>query len=508
MTGGAGGLGGSTLGGAATGGAGGHGLAVESASSLNAVVRCVLGAAGGGASTAGAGSVGGAGGSGASAEGGASGLAVAASTMTGSFGGSGLSRGADGYGLSLNTVSTNTIVGSYIQGSTGVYVSAAASTTLRGNVLVGTNTAGNGFGMTGASEGLLLSLNTVRGGPTGAGVLIAGGSGGTLVLSTNTVLAGAEKGIYILNSAAGASIWLTSNTVNPTLSPTQNTMGLHLEGLLSGATVQNNGIYYRTPGTPLATAPLYVKDSPGMVIERNRMSNPGMLLGGDYRGLFFYNADNATVRFNDMHSTGTGLGYYVLFEAGLNSNGITLHGNVFSSSVTVTGSSATVKLAADSQAGFVSDYNDYFSSAAANTAQWGTARCTLPNWTGIACLSTLDADSIAAHPQWADPGAEDFHPRSQRGRYNPATLAFDLLDSVTSPTIDAGDPTEAFASEPAPNGGRVNQGSYANTAEASKSAPAAQIAAFEGVFASSVTVQFSTDSADGYLVQATSTDFS
>ena len=40
----------------------------------------------------------------------------------------------------------------------------------------------------------------------------------------------------------------------------------------------------------------------------------------------------------------------------------------------------------------------------------------------------------------------------------------------TSPTIDAGDPTSAFALEPSPNGGRVNQGSTGNTAQATKSA--------------------------------------
>jgi len=38
-----------------------------------------------------------------------------------------------------------------------------------------------------------------------------------------------------------------------------------------------------------------------------------------------------------------------------------------------------------------------------------------------------------------------------------------------SPTIDAGDPTDAFSNEPGPNGGRINQGSYGNTIEATVS---------------------------------------
>jgi autotransporter-associated beta strand protein/parallel beta-helix repeat protein len=40
---------------------------------------------------------------------------------------------------------------------------------------------------------------------------------------------------------------------------------------------------------------------------------------------------------------------------------------------------------------------------------------------------------------------------------------------ATSPTIDAGDPSSYYALEPAPNGGRINQGNYGGTAEATTS---------------------------------------
>ena len=42
-------------------------------------------------------------------------------------------------------------------------------------------------------------------------------------------------------------------------------------------------------------------------------------------------------------------------------------------------------------------------------------------------------------------------------------------DEVTSPCIDAGDPTSPIGLEPFPNGGLVNMGAYGGTAEASKS---------------------------------------
>ena len=43
------------------------------------------------------------------------------------------------------------------------------------------------------------------------------------------------------------------------------------------------------------------------------------------------------------------------------------------------------------------------------------------------------------------------------------------LDNVTSPCIDAGDPTTPVGPEPDPNGGVINMGAYGGTNQASKS---------------------------------------
>ncbi|HEX40966.1 MAG TPA: hypothetical protein ENN81_02770 [Phycisphaerales bacterium] len=68
---------------------------------------------------------------------------------------------------------------------------------------------------------------------------------------------------------------------------------------------------------------------------------------------------------------------------------------------------------------------------------------------------------------WVD---GDYHLMSQAGRW----LADEgrwTTDEVTSPCIDAGDPSRPVGSEPEPNGGRVNLGAYGGTDEASKSPP-------------------------------------
>jgi hypothetical protein len=65
----------------------------------------------------------------------------------------------------------------------------------------------------------------------------------------------------------------------------------------------------------------------------------------------------------------------------------------------------------------------------------------------------------------------DCHLRSQGGRWDPK-LGDWVRDDVTSPCIDAGDPASAVGAEPAPNGGIINIGAYAGTAQASRSAVA------------------------------------
>ena len=71
-------------------------------------------------------------------------------------------------------------------------------------------------------------------------------------------------------------------------------------------------------------------------------------------------------------------------------------------------------------------------------------------------------------PFFADPCAGDYHLRSQHGRYDPS-LELWVLDEVTSPAIDEGDPTVNPMAEPMPNGARVNMGAYSGTAYASRS---------------------------------------
>ncbi|HPO17461.1 MAG TPA: right-handed parallel beta-helix repeat-containing protein, partial [Candidatus Hydrogenedentes bacterium] len=84
---------------------------------------------------------------------------------------------------------------------------------------------------------------------------------------------------------------------------------------------------------------------------------------------------------------------------------------------------------------------------------------------------TLDDTNIQTDPLFADPENGDFYVKSAAGRWDPAANGATggwVVDSMTSPLIDTGDPGIPVGNEPSPNGGRVNIGSHGGTAYASK----------------------------------------
>jgi parallel beta-helix repeat protein/predicted outer membrane repeat protein len=76
--------------------------------------------------------------------------------------------------------------------------------------------------------------------------------------------------------------------------------------------------------------------------------------------------------------------------------------------------------------------------------------------------------NIDSDPCFADPDANDFHLKSEAGRWDPSAKSW-IIDTVTSPCIDAGSTASPIAYEPFPNGGRINMGAYGGTEYASKS---------------------------------------
>jgi parallel beta-helix repeat protein len=76
---------------------------------------------------------------------------------------------------------------------------------------------------------------------------------------------------------------------------------------------------------------------------------------------------------------------------------------------------------------------------------------------------------ITRDPLFADPCNGDYHLKSEHGRYWPQHDIW-VLDNVTSPCIDAGDPEDDYSAELRPNGGRINMGAYGGTTFAARGA--------------------------------------
>jgi hypothetical protein len=105
-----------------------------------------------------------------------------------------------------------------------------------------------------------------------------------------------------------------------------------------------------------------------------------------------------------------------------------------------------------------------------NCVVWGNGNDLYKSFPTYSCIEDNDGGegNIHADPCFADPNNGDYHLKSQGGRRDPNTGTW-LIDEVTSPCIDAGDPMTPIGYEPFPNGGIINMGAYGGTVQASKS---------------------------------------
>ena len=76
--------------------------------------------------------------------------------------------------------------------------------------------------------------------------------------------------------------------------------------------------------------------------------------------------------------------------------------------------------------------------------------------------------NIDADPCFVNPDNDDYHLKSQAGRWDPNTNSW-VMDTNTSLCIDAGDPTSDWTAELWPHGKRINMGMYGGTPQASMS---------------------------------------
>jgi hypothetical protein len=351
-------------------------------------------------------------------------------------------------------------------GSYGIYLPSVVSGSISGNTISGRYAAISGYG--GPGSNVLIDSNTLSG--TGYGISLTSSAG---TISNNAVTTG--------NTQSGNGIY-----INDAVNVVGNTVSNNDVGILSGwpngssATISGNTVFgnvtgiqgYGTiGGTSWATG------------QPNDLHNNGTGIqssGGD------------TIRFNRVHGNAVGIqaassdtinhdlvyrntGEGILVDGVSNvaitsdtiytpsGDGVRIRNGATNVSlrndILWTDSGYDLYVATDSQVGFSSDYNNFFTAnpGAATLVWWQTPFADLFDWQ---VESNYDSHSIGYtapnptldNPQFVSLAGDDYH-----------------LTNLTSSSIDSGDPSSDFSLEPTPNGGRIDLGAYGDTPQAAQS---------------------------------------
>jgi len=235
----------------------------------------------------------------------------------------------------------------------------------------------------------------------------------------------------------------------------------------NGSTFSGNVIDANGWGIQITSAPNAASRGPG--------ANNNLIYGNTNGGIQLNGGDISPIDNNTIYQT-TGDAIDVNPSQGYSTQ-VDIRNNI----LWVT-SGYDISVDPNSQSAATSDYNDLYTSGTGKIGVWQTtARSALSDWQ---LASLQDANSISTDPLFVNPAGGDFHEQSLYGSYHGGSLA-PVLDAATglpipatatltddakqSPTIDLGDPTFAYANEPAPNGGYINMGAFGNTAQASQS---------------------------------------
>jgi len=227
-----------------------------------------------------------------------------------------------------------------------------------------------------------------------------------------------------------------------------------------------NNKFYSMYGTGIWMYALYNDNTiraKNVHIHNNTFTKVGQLGLDQYNsaGIVIHNFDNTTIENNVFDDCGAAAIMWYPYPGDRTQTATfttTVRNNVIMNSAVVTGitgSGAGILNTDSTHSKFIVQNNDIYNNKNGQTYGGG---CTLSD--------NLNTDPLFADATNSNPGARDYHLSSKAGRYSSGNW---IIDTVTSPLIDAGYPASAYSNEPDPNNNRINVGRYGNTAEASKS---------------------------------------
>ena len=341
-------------------------------------------------------------------------------------------RGGD-----ANLVQGNVVTGS---GNYGVYLSTDAAATIQNNML-----SGRDYGVyANGSPDLVVTNNDISGGTYGVYAYY------TTIDANNNDIHDTETGFYTYVS----NVVFYANIVHST------TAGVSTSGTIGGTDWSSglpNDIYNNATG---------IVAQAGATVAFNRIHGNGIGIDADNSVAVHHNVmyrnTGAGIRVNNNHDvTISNNTLYTLSGDGVRlenaSYNISLSNNIL-----WTDAGYDLFVDTDSQQGFSSDYNNFFTLGSGTLVWWQKAFTDLLDWQVEAdydnhSIGYTTPDGVANlqdNPLFVDLSGDDYR-----------------LTDTTSTSIDAGDPASLFGQEPGISGNRINLGAYGNTELAAQSAP-------------------------------------
>ncbi len=135
----------------------------------------------------------------------------------------------------------------------------------------------------------------------------------------------------------------------------------------------------------------YLTTTSGLTIHNNVFNPTSVAASKDW--VFLQDHTGISVLHNTFSGTGNGrarIRWYTTATRGVVKNNVAILSNA---------SDTFLNVAATAQSGFVSDYNNVYTTVSSPWGTWGSTSCTsLANWTGGTCNTGNDAHSITSNP--------------------------------------------------------------------------------------------------------------
>ncbi|MEX2185792.1 MAG: right-handed parallel beta-helix repeat-containing protein [Pirellulales bacterium] len=362
----------------------------------------------------------------------------------------------------------------------GIFASSNVGTIVHDNVLYTNNVPGfGGTGITINSSGPSGNKSVVRDNEVYGNDLGISASGNALIEVMGNLVHHNYSGIRAANNVVvsqneayfnqgyhwsiGYGISASSATI------VDNVTHDNDRGIDAGAsTIRNNRIYHnRDTGIQAGGANLIVGNTIyghalGVRMQNNDAILNNLLYDNANDSIWVWSGSGGRIENNTIYQSTTGDAIQVggphpdQFVTTFSAANLSIKNNILR-----VAQGYAINVAADSEIGFASDYNDFVLAGTGKLGRWEDRDFTSQaDWF---YELGFDRHSIVADPQFVDIDGAD----NVLGYDSAVNLDRGLDDNfrvlTTSRTIDAGDPRGADAAEPIPNGSRVNLGHTGNT---------------------------------------------